>query len=96
MSRSFRETYSFRDGVTPPANELEVLVQGEPPPVAKTKVVCTLGPASREVPILEKLLRAGEQARFSEFLTGFLPVLFGQGGSYRHAAKCQNIGFKQF
>ncbi|XP_051116227.1 pyruvate kinase, cytosolic isozyme-like [Andrographis paniculata] len=34
--------------------------------VAKTKIVCTLGPASRSVPMLEKLLRAGMNvARFN-------------------------------
>ncbi|EYU29049.1 hypothetical protein MIMGU_mgv1a0270882mg, partial [Erythranthe guttata] len=27
--------------------------------IPKTKIVCTLGPASRTVPMLEKLLRAG-------------------------------------
>lgn len=27
--------------------------------IPKTKIVCTLGPASRSVPMLEKLLRAG-------------------------------------
>ena len=34
--------------------------------VPKTKLVCTLGPASRSVPMLEKLLRAGMNvARFN-------------------------------
>lgn len=34
--------------------------------VPKTKIVCTLGPASRTVPLLEKLLRAGMNvARFN-------------------------------
>lgn len=34
--------------------------------VPKTKIVCTLGPASRTVPMLEKLLRAGlNVARFN-------------------------------
>lgn len=34
--------------------------------VPKTKIVCTLGPASRTVPMLEKLLRAGMNvARFN-------------------------------
>lgn len=32
----------------------------------KTKIVCTLGPASRSVPIIEKLLKAGMNvARFN-------------------------------
>lgn len=32
----------------------------------KTKIVCTLGPASRSVPMIEKLLRAGMNvARFN-------------------------------
>ena len=34
--------------------------------VPRTKIVCTLGPASRSVPMLEKLLRAGMNvARFN-------------------------------
>ena len=34
--------------------------------IAKTKIVCTLGPKSREVPVLEKLLHAGMNvARFN-------------------------------
>lgn len=34
--------------------------------VPKTKIVCTLGPASRSVPMIEKLLRAGMNvARFN-------------------------------
>lgn len=34
--------------------------------INKTKIICTLGPKSREVPILEKLLRAGMNvARFN-------------------------------
>ena len=34
--------------------------------IPKTKIVCTLGPASRTVPMLEKLLRAGMNvARFN-------------------------------
>lgn len=34
--------------------------------ISKTKIVCTLGPKSREVPVLEKLLRAGMNvARFN-------------------------------
>ena len=32
----------------------------------KSKVICTLGPVSREVPVLEKMLRAGMKvARFN-------------------------------
>lgn len=34
--------------------------------IAKTKIICTLGPKSREVPVLEKLLKAGMNvARFN-------------------------------
>ena len=34
--------------------------------IAKTKIICTLGPKSREVPVLEKLLHAGMNvARFN-------------------------------
>jgi len=34
--------------------------------IPKTKIVCTLGPSSRSVPMLEKLLRAGMNvARFN-------------------------------
>lgn len=34
--------------------------------IAKTKIICTLGPKSREVPVLESLLKAGMNvARFN-------------------------------
>ncbi|MFQ6645891.1 hypothetical protein Gotur_019114, partial [Gossypium turneri] len=34
--------------------------------IAKTKIVCTLGPTSRSIPMIEKLLRAGMNvARFN-------------------------------
>eukprot|EP00897_Mesotaenium_endlicherianum_P004641 jgi/Mesen1/4204/ME000219S03327 len=46
--------------------DINDLLNGSPHPIAKTKIVCTLGPVSREVPILEKLLRAGMNvARFN-------------------------------
>ncbi|CAN6250667.1 unnamed protein product [Urochloa humidicola] len=49
------------------AGILKELETGAPDPrVPKTKLVCTLGPASRAVPMLEKLLRAGMNvARFN-------------------------------
>lgn len=50
--------------------------------ISKTKIICTLGPKSREVPVLEKLLRAGMNvARFNfshgtyEYHTGTLENL---------------------
>ena len=45
---------------------IEELLTSEPHPLAKTKIICTLGPKSREVPVLEKLLKAGMNvARFN-------------------------------
>lgn len=39
---------------------------GDDTRIPKTKIVCTLGPASRSVPMIEKLLRAGMNvARFN-------------------------------
>ena len=50
--------------------------------ISKTKIICTLGPKSRDVPVLEKLLRAGMNvARFNfshgtyEYHTGTLDNL---------------------
>jgi pyruvate kinase len=41
-------------------------LQSEEKRVPKTKIVCTLGPASRSVPMIEKLLKAGMNvARFN-------------------------------
>ncbi|CAI9768455.1 unnamed protein product [Fraxinus pennsylvanica] len=48
--------------------DIEGILRGIPNDgrVPKTKIVCTLGPASRSVPMLEKLLRAGMNvARFN-------------------------------
>ncbi|KAK9825979.1 hypothetical protein WJX74_002803 [Apatococcus lobatus] len=45
---------------------LEAVLAGVPQGYCKTKVVCTLGPKSRSVPILEELLKAGMNvARFN-------------------------------
>lgn len=45
---------------------LDAVLSGTPAEITKTKVVCTLGPKSRSVPILEDLLRAGMSvARFN-------------------------------
>ncbi|KAK9817082.1 hypothetical protein WJX72_009259 [[Myrmecia] bisecta] len=45
---------------------LEAVLSGAPSSIAKTKVVCTLGPKSRSVPVLEELLREGMSvARFN-------------------------------
>lgn len=45
---------------------LETVLSGAPSAVSKTKVVCTLGPKSRSVEVLEELLRAGMAvARFN-------------------------------
>ncbi|CAL5427290.1 unnamed protein product [Camellia sinensis] len=38
--------------------------------MAKTKIVCTLGPASRSVPMLEKLLKAGMNGAKFNFSRG--------------------------
>ncbi|KAK9835247.1 hypothetical protein WJX81_008602 [Elliptochloris bilobata] len=45
---------------------LDAVLTGTPAAIAKTKIVCTLGPKSRSVPVLEELLRAGMSvARFN-------------------------------
>lgn len=45
---------------------IESVLQGTPSAICKTKVVCTLGPKSRSVEVLEELLRAGlSVARFN-------------------------------
>ncbi|KAF5833151.1 pyruvate kinase [Dunaliella salina] len=45
---------------------LEAVLAGTPATICKTKVVCTLGPKSNTVPVLEELLRAGMSvARFN-------------------------------
>jgi pyruvate kinase len=45
---------------------LDALLSGTPSAICKTKVVCTLGPKSRDVPVLEELLKAGMSvARFN-------------------------------
>lgn len=46
--------------------DIDKIINGEPLPISKTKIICTLGPVSRDVPTLEKLLRAGMNvARFN-------------------------------
>lgn len=45
---------------------LEAVLAGTPATICKTKVVCTLGPKSNSIPVLEELLRAGMSvARFN-------------------------------
>lgn len=45
---------------------LDAVLSGTPSTIAKTKVVCTLGPKSRSVEVIEELLRAGMNvARFN-------------------------------
>jgi hypothetical protein len=64
-----RDPRSWRDTMAMKIDIANIL--GNPPDdgrlhIAKTKIICTLGPKSREVPILEKLLRAGMNvARFN-------------------------------
>eukprot|EP00245_Coleochaete_scutata_P005343 TRINITY_DN18817_c0_g1_i1.p1 TRINITY_DN18817_c0_g1~~TRINITY_DN18817_c0_g1_i1.p1 ORF type:complete len:511 (+),score=89.99 TRINITY_DN18817_c0_g1_i1:115-1647(+) len=46
--------------------DIDTILHGTPHPISKTKIICTLGPKSRDVPMLEKLLRAGMNvARFN-------------------------------
>ena len=46
--------------------DVNAILADTPEAVAKTKIVCTLGPTSRDVPVLEALLRAGlSVARFN-------------------------------
>ena len=46
--------------------DVNAILADTPEAVAKTKIVCTLGPTSRDVPVLEELLRAGlSVARFN-------------------------------
>lgn len=61
-----------------------ILGKGDSPVkgISKTKIICTLGPKSRDVPMLEKLLRAGMNvARFNfshgtyEYHSGTLDAL---------------------
>jgi len=45
---------------------LDAILSGSPADVCKSKIVCTLGPVSRSVPVIEELLRAGMSvARFN-------------------------------
>ena len=39
--------------------DVNAILADTPEAVAKTKIVCTLGPTSRDVPVLEALLAAG-------------------------------------
>lgn len=46
--------------------DIDELLHGAPQAIAKTKIICTLGPVSRDVDTLEKLLHAGMNvARFN-------------------------------
>ncbi|GBG66873.1 hypothetical protein CBR_g72629 [Chara braunii] len=46
--------------------DVDSVLGDAPHPIAKTKIICTLGPKSRDVPIMEKLLKAGMNvARFN-------------------------------
>ncbi|GBG71414.1 hypothetical protein CBR_g8834 [Chara braunii] len=46
--------------------DVDSILRGAPHPIAKTKIICTLGPKSKDVPMLEKLLKAGMNvARFN-------------------------------
>jgi pyruvate kinase len=45
---------------------LDSVINSTPPALSATRIVCTLGPASRDVPTIEELLRAGMNiARFN-------------------------------
>lgn len=69
MSKRLTHNYSIKSDEERPKSDLEILVKGEPPLIAKTKIVCTLGPASRDVPMLEKLLKAGKPPLISSPVT---------------------------
>eukprot|EP00199_Chlamydomonas_sp_CCMP681_P000739 CAMPEP_0119102966 /NCGR_PEP_ID=MMETSP1180-20130426/1536_1 /TAXON_ID=3052 ORGANISM="Chlamydomonas cf sp, Strain CCMP681" /NCGR_SAMPLE_ID=MMETSP1180 /ASSEMBLY_ACC=CAM_ASM_000741 /LENGTH=508 /DNA_ID=CAMNT_0007087361 /DNA_START=104 /DNA_END=1630 /DNA_ORIENTATION=- len=61
---------------------LDAVLAGTPATICKTKVVCTLGPKSNTVPVLEELLRAGMSvARFN----------FSHGDHEYHQATLNNL-----
>ena len=46
--------------------DIDTILHGSIHEIAKTKIICTLGPKSRDVPILESLLKTGMNvARFN-------------------------------
>ena len=46
--------------------DIDTILHGSIHEIAKTKIICTLGPKSRDVPILESLLKSGMNvARFN-------------------------------
>lgn len=61
---------------------LDSVINSTPPALSATRIVCTLGPASRDVPIIEELLRAGMNvARFNFRCVRIAPFwVLGGGG----------------
>lgn len=55
---------------------LDAILSGTPADFAKTKIICTLGPKSRDVPILEELLRSGMSVARFNFSHGTVRFFF--------------------
>jgi pyruvate kinase len=54
-------------------------------PIHKTKIVCTIGPASRSEAVLERLMQVGMNVARLNFAHGTLDGASGQQGGASHA-----------